>query len=197
MKKTFAEFKNGVIVNGDYKGCRVSLMQLDNHFTLNIMGKEKLSTKHFDTLEELNQMFVIKWDDIQEKRKIENKVIEWWIKQFPICKDSLLNIIEIYSPDEEIGIYILISHGILSKFYEETMGTNETLFKEFLKIYNNFLEEFVPRYQFGNINELEDMTCIEMFEWLDNNQKLYIEKLMPEGKLKKLYIGYFKNLENS
>ena len=195
MGRIFAEFKNGVIVNGDYKGYRVSLIKIDNNFTLHIFTKEKLETKHFDTLEELNQTLKISWDNIVERRKLENEIIEWWIEQFPICKESLLENIKLYSSDEEIGLYNLISYGLLSIFYEKNMETDEELFKEFLKIYNKFLEVFSSKYQFNAINELEEMTCVEMFEWLDNNQKLFVKKSMPEGKLKDLYIEYFDNLE--
>lgn len=128
-------------------------------------------------------------------RNIENEIVAWWLNNYPQCKNVLLDEVNCWGKDEEIGLYNLF-RDLLNTFYINQMKSQNDL-KIFLKVYNDFLVEFLPKYQQGKGNKLEDMTCIELFEDLyEEEERNIIENCLPEGVLKTIYFNYKKERDD-
>lgn len=188
------QFKDGVVKDGEYKGCRCSLMIKDEKLTLNIFGNEKQAQMKFDNIEQMNKTIKIEWDDITKEKELAFEVAKWWKENFPDSKfsDMIIEQIEDWNTDDGFSPYVLFGiSGAVQPYYDEKINDKAEL-KKFLDVFSKFYDEFFDKYQHGECNDLEDYVATELFEWIIGTEKsrLVYEALIP-GKLKDYCKEYF------
>ena len=192
------QFKDGVVNDGEYKGCRCSLMIIKNEkLTLNIFGNGKLTTMKFDNIEQINKTIKIEWDDITKEKELAFEVAKWWKENFPDSKfsDMIIEQIEDWDTADGFSPYVLFGiSGAVQPYYDEKININDKAeLKKFLDVFSKFYDEFFDKFQHGKCNDLEDYVATELFEWLlgDDEKSRLVYELLKPGKLKDYCKKYF------